>query len=135
MKILNALAAGGTLLLIAAVPAAGQPMSLHASGAPIRLVAEGDFGAKKDEYVQRSKSEMREWQRKMHDAGETAEAKGHEASAATKSALHDAWAKTETESRKLETASADGWDSAKRSFEKASQNLKDTWHKIHPDDE
>lgn len=134
MKILNALAGAGTLLLIAALPAAGQPMSLHASGAPIRLVADGDFGAKKDEYVQRSKAEMREWQRKMHDAGETAGAKGQEASAATKSALRDAWAKTEAESRKLEAASAEGWDSATSSFEKASQNLKDTWHKIHPQD-
>lgn len=134
MKTLNILAAAGTLLLIAAGPAAGQPISLHASGPPMRLVAEGDFGAKKDEYVQRSKTEMREWQRKMHDAGETVGAKGQDAGAATKSALHDAWAKTEAESRKLGAASADGWEGARSSFEKASQNFKDAWRKLHPDD-
>ena len=141
MKILNALAMGAILLLlIAALPAAGQTpaaqsTSPQASGTPTRLTAEGDFGAKKDEYVRKSKDEMQTWQERVHDFGETAEAKGDEANAAAKSDLRKAWADTEAQSRKLETASADGWEGAKASFEKASQNLKDTWHKIHPGDE
>lgn len=135
MKIISALATSGTLLLLlAASPAAGQAIPPHASGAPTRLTAEGDFGAKKDEYVRRSKAEMQEWQQKVHDFDGTAEAKGHEANAAAESDLRKAWANAEAESRKLETASADGWDGARASFEKASQNLKDAWHRSHPED-
>jgi len=135
MKALNALAASATLLLMAALPAAGQSTAPRASGAPTQLSAESDFGAKKDEYVRRSKAEMEEWRLKIHDFGETAEAKGHEASADAKAGLQTAWEKTEAESRKLETASADGWDNAKSSFEHASQDLKDRWHRIHPEGE
>jgi gas vesicle protein len=133
MKALTGLAASGALLLIAALPAAGQTISPHASGAPTQLAAEGDFGAKKDEYVQRSKAEMQDWRKKIDEFGDTAEAKGHEADAAAKSDLQAAWVNAEAESRKLATASADAWDDAKASFEKASQNLKDTWQKNHPD--
>lgn len=135
MKILNVVVAGGTLLLIAALPAIGQPISPRAGGAPVHLVAEQDFGAKKDEYVRRMKDEMRDWQKKIHDFGERAEDKGHEASDATKAGLRDAWAKTETESRRLESAGAEGWESAKSAFETASNNMKGAWRKIHPEDE
>ena len=141
MKSLNALAAGAILLLsIAALPRAdqspaGQATSPQASAPPAPLTAEGNFGAKKDTYVRKSKDEIREWQKKVHDFGETAGAKGHDADAAAKSDLQKAWANTEAQSHKLETAGADGWEGAKASFEKASRHLKDTWHKFHPDDE
>jgi len=135
MKILNGLAAIGTLLLITALPVAGQTISQRAPGAPTQLTAAGEFSAKKDEYVQRSRNEMREWQRKMQNFSRKADAKAHEAGAAGMSRLREAWAKTQAESRVLESTSADGWQSAKNSFEKASRNLKDAWHKIHPEDE
>jgi hypothetical protein len=48
--------------------------------------------------------------------------------------LNAAWTKAEAEQHKLETASAEGWESAKTSFEKASHNLKEVWDKIRPDD-
>jgi len=141
MRIFNTLAAGAILLLlIAALPGAsqtpaGQTTSSQASAPPTPLTREGSFGAKKDEYVRKSKDDMREWQKKVHDFGETAEIKGHEANAAAKSDLRKAWADTEAQSHKLETARADGWDGAKASFEKASQTLKDAWHKVHPENE
>jgi len=135
MKLLNALAMSGALFLTAALPAAGQPISPQASGPPLQLAAEGEFGAKKDEYVQKSKSEMAEWRRKVDELKAKSQTKGHEASAASERHLHEAWAKTEAESHKLEGASADGWENAKSSFEKASQNLKDAWHKLHPEAE
>ena len=94
-----------------------------------------DFGAQRDEYLRQSKDEMRDWRQKIHDFDARAEDKGHEASETTKRGLRDAWAKTEAESRKLELASADGWENAKSSFETASRNMKDAWRKIHPDDE
>ena len=134
MKTLNVLAASTALFFAAAVPLYGQTFSPYASGKPLQLVAQGSFSAKKDEYVQRSKAELLEWQEKLKSFGETVDAKGQQATAATKAGLQQAWAKTELESRKLETASADGWESAKSSFERASQNLKDTWHKVHPEE-
>lgn len=134
MKTFHVVAVSSMLFLMTAATAVGQPFLPYASGAPIQLAAEGSFGAKKDEYVQRSKAEMREWQEKMKDFAEKAGVKGQEATAASKDGLHKAWAKTEAESHKLETASAEGWENAKSSFEKASQNLKDSWRKIYPEE-
>jgi hypothetical protein len=135
MRTLSVLAAGGALLLITALPAAAQTDSPQATGAPIQLAAHWAFGVKKDEYVQRSRDEMREWQTKLADAGETVGTRGSEASAAGMSGLRKAWARAEGESRKLELAGADGWDRAMSSFEKASKNLKDAWQRIHPENE
>jgi len=135
MKLLNALAMSGALLLTAALPAAAQSISPQASGPPRQLAAEGEFGAKKDEYVQKSKSEVAEWRRKVDELKAKSQTKGREASSASERHLHEAWAKTEAESHKLEGASADGWENAKSSFEKASQNLKDAWHKLQPEAE
>lgn len=47
--------------------------------------------------------------------------------------LHRAWTKTQAASHRLETVGADGWDSAKASFETASQELAEAWHKVHPE--
>jgi hypothetical protein len=135
MRTLSVLAAGGALLLITVLPAAAQPVSPQATGAPVPLTAHWAFTVKKDGYVQRSRDEMREWQSKLTDAGETVSARESEASAAGMNGLRKAWARAEGESRKLELASADGWDRAMSSFEKASKNLKDAWQRIHPENE
>jgi hypothetical protein len=132
VKTLNVLAASTALILMTALPAVGQTFFPYASGVPLQLVAEGSFDAKKDEYVHKSKTEMQEWQEKMKDFGQKADGKGQQAAATSKTALQQAWAKTEVESRKLEAAGADGWENAKNAFEKASQNFKDSWRKAHP---
>jgi hypothetical protein len=132
MKTLCNLTAGAAFLLIAASPAVGQTFLPYASGPPLHLAA-GSFDAKKDAYMQKAKTEMLEWQQKLKDFGETADARGQEAATATKNGLQLAWSKTQAESRKLETASAEGWESAKSSYEKASQSLKDSWRKSHPE--
>ena len=75
---------------------------------------------------------MQEWQRKLHDFSEKAAAKGKEAGNAAENDLNKAWTKADAASRKLQTVGAEGWESAKTSFEKASHELADAWHKIHP---
>jgi hypothetical protein len=117
------------------LPATAQTVSPQATGAPVQLTAHWAFAVKKDDYVQRSRDEMREWQTKLADAGETVSTRGGEAGAAGMNGLRKAWARAEAESRKLELASADGWDRAMSSFEKASRNLKDAWQRIHPENE
>jgi len=135
MRILTAAIVFTPLMLIGVLPAlAGQPVSLTPSNAPVRLAADTASTADRDTYMQRAKVELQEWQRKVHDFGEQAKAKGQTASDSTGNELNEAWSKTEAASHRLQTASADGWDSAKISFEKASHNLADAWHKVHPED-
>jgi hypothetical protein len=133
MRILNASIVIGSLVLIGALPAAaGQSTPALGSGAPVRVAAGGDTTADRDTYTQKAKAEMQEWQQKLHDFSEKAEAKGKEAGNAAEVDLNKAWTNAEAASRKLQTVGAEGWESAKASFEKASHELADAWHKIDP---
>ena len=135
MKILSAAIVFAPLMLAGVLPAsAGQPVSLLPSNAPIRLVADTASTADRDTYMQRAKGELEEWQRKMHDFSEQAKTTGQTASNSTGNELNEAWNKTEAASHRLQAASADGWESAKISFENASHNLADAWHKVHPEE-
>ncbi len=125
----------GSLMLIGAAPvAAGQRVLASGSGAPVRLAAGDGSTADRDTYTREAQDEMQEWKRKLHDVGEKAEAKGKNAGAAAESELDAAWAKADAASRKLQTAGAEGWDSAKTDFERASHDLAAAWHKNHPDE-
>ena len=135
MRILTATIVFAPLMLIGALPAlAGQPVPLSPSNAPIRLAADTASTMDHDTYLQRAKNEVQEWQRKVHDFGEQAKAKGQTTGNSAGDELNEAWNKTEAASHRLQTASADGWESAKISFEKASHNLADAWHKVHPEE-
>ena len=132
MRILFASIAIGPLMLFGALPAAaGQSIS---SDTPIQLAAGGDSTADRDTYTQKAREAMHEWQQKLHDFSEKAKAKGQEEGNAAENELKAAWTKAEAEQHKLQSASAEGWESAKISFEKASHDLKEAWDKIRPDD-
>ncbi len=122
MRILTAAIVVGPLLLSGTL-AAGQVQ-----------VAAGDATADRDTYAQKARDEMQQWQRKLHDVGAQAEAKGQEAGNAAGNDLNAAWSKAEAASRKLQAAGAEGWESAKTSYEQASHELAEAWHRIHPDD-
>jgi hypothetical protein len=134
MRILTVSIVIAPLLLVGALPAAGQSTLARGMGAHVRMAAGGDATADRDTYLEKARDEMREWQRKLHDFGEEAEAKGKDASDAAENDLKKAWSKTEAESDKLRTASAEGWESARSSFEKASHELAEVWHKLHGED-
>jgi Skp family chaperone for outer membrane proteins len=135
MKILTTAIVFGPLMLIgASVAAAGQSSVAFGAGAPVQLAAGGSSAADRDTYSQKAQDEVREWQRKLHDLGDKAEAKGKEADNAAESDLDGAWTRTQAESRKLQAAGAEDWENTKASFEKASHDLAEAWHKIHPDD-
>jgi hypothetical protein len=134
MRILIASVVIGPLMLIGALPAAAGPSALPPdSGGSVRMAAAGDATADKDSYTQKAQDQMQEWQRKLHDFSVKAEAKGKEASAAAKNDLNQAWTKAEAASRKLQTVGAEGWESAKVSYEKASRELTDAWDKMGPE--
>jgi hypothetical protein len=104
------------------------------SGAPVRLAAGNSTTPDRDTYTQKARDEMQEWRRKLHDFSERAAAKGKEAGNAAENDLNKTWTKADAASRKLHTVGAEGWGSAKTSFEKASHELADAWHRIRPRD-
>jgi hypothetical protein len=130
MKILNASIIIGALLLIGGLPAAGQSTLAPGSGAPVRLAGGGDATADRQTYAQQARADIQEWQRKLQDFGEKAEAKGKEAGQAAATDLNKAWTRAEAASGRLQTAGAEDWESAKASFEKASRELADAWDRV-----
>jgi hypothetical protein len=128
MKIIFASIMIGPFMLFGALPAAAvQPISFDT---PIQLAVGSDSTADRDTYTQKARDAMQEWQQKLHDFGQKAKAKGQEEANAAGNELNAAWTKADAEEHKLETASAEGWESAKISFEKASHDLKEVWDKI-----
>jgi hypothetical protein len=115
------------LMLTGALPAAAAPPV--AADPPVRLAAASDSTADRDTYTLLARDAMQDWQRKLHDFDEKAEAKGHKAGNAAENDLHAAWTRTEAAGHKLQTASAEGWESAKVSFEKATHDLAEAWDK------
>lgn len=133
MKILIAAIVIGPLMLIGALPAvAGQSTHVLGSGAQIRLAANGGSTADRDTYIQKAQNEMQEWQRKLQDFSAKAAAKGQQAGDAAEHDLNRAWTKADAASRELQTVGAEGWKSAKTSFETASRELAETWDRLDP---
>jgi hypothetical protein len=108
----------GSLALIGALPAAAGDESTN----------------DKDAYTRKAHNDVQEWHRKLDSFDRRVETAGKETGKAAQADLNMAWTKTQAASRQLETAGADGWDKAKSAFEKASDDLADTWHRNVPDD-
>jgi hypothetical protein len=135
VKLLTAAIVIGPLALLGALPAAADPSTRdHRARATAQLAVAGDPAGDRDSYSQKARDDMQEWQRKLHDFGDKTEAKGKQVGNAANDDLNQAWSKAKEASDKLQTMGADGWDSAKASFERASHELADSWHKVHPDD-
>jgi hypothetical protein len=132
MKTIFASIVIGSLMLFVALPAAAiQPIS---SNTPIQLAVGGDSTTDRATYSQKARDAMQDWRQKLHDFGERAKAKGQEEGNAAGNELNAAWTKADAEEHTLEAASAEGWESAKISFEKASHDLKELWDKIGSND-
>lgn len=129
MRILTMSIVIGPLMLIGVPPVAGQSKSPDPQ---IQLTANGNSTADKDSYTRNARDEMRAWRQKLRGLGETVKVKGHEAGAVADSELNAAWIKTRSEEHKLNLATAEDWESAKASFEKADRELADAWDKARP---
>jgi len=133
MNIMTVLVVGAPLVGLPIV--AQDPALPGVTNAPLQLIEDNDFAARKDTYLQKSRTEMEEWRNKIHNAGERAEAKGHEANASAKARFNRAWTATERQWRKLQTESAESWDRTRRAYERMTADLRAQWHKIHPEDQ
>jgi hypothetical protein len=128
MRFLNTSIAIASFVLIGGLQiATGQPV---ASATPIQLAAGAGPTSDRDTYTRAMQDDMLLWQQKLHDYGEIARARAHQTDAAAESALDTAWAKTQVEAHKLPAATAEGWASAKASYEQASHALADAWDKV-----
>ena len=135
MNILSVLIVGSPLIVISGLPIVSHhPASMLVANAPLQLVDDADFTARKDAFLQKSRTEMDEWRNKIQGAGESAEAKGREVSASAKAHFDQAWTATQRSWRKLQTESAEGWDKTRNAFERSSAELRRQWHTIHPED-
>lgn len=135
MRIFSASIIIGSFLLIGALPAAADQSTLVlGSSSPIRLAASGNSTRDRDTYAQKARDEMQEWQRKLINVNEKVEAKGKEASTAAEKDLQKAWTKADTASHELQTVGAEGWTSAKITFETAFRKLAGAWDKVRPED-
>jgi Spy/CpxP family protein refolding chaperone len=122
----------GVLLLIGVIgtlPAAGQSIRPTQPVASFRVAAVADWKAERDIYVQKARDEVQAWQQKLHDLREKTRIKNSEANITARKNLNTAWTEAEDASHKLETVGAGDWESAKVSFQKASQKLAAVWEK------
>lgn len=130
MKILTAAIVIGPLLL-GGLAAAAQPASSDSAAPP---AGGSNSATDRSAYLHEAQGQVQEWGHKLHKFGEDAAAKGRQGGTVAEQDLSIAWTATKAASRKLGAASAEGWEQAKIGYEKASQQLTDAWHKVHPDE-
>ena len=129
MRILTVSIVMGPLMLVGVLPAIGQ---VNSAAQPTQSTSNGNSTPERDSYMRKERVEMREWRRKLHGLGETMKVKGQEADAVTDNDLNAAWTKTRAEEHKLRIATAEDWEFAKASFERADRELADAWDKARP---
>ena len=133
MRILPISAVVGCFLLIGLIgtlPAASQSIQPPQSASSFRIAAVADWKTERDIYVQKARDEWPAWQQTLDDIREKAKTRNSEASITAQNDFNAAWTETEDAFHKLETVGAEDWESAKISFNKASQKLAAIWEKI-----
>jgi gas vesicle protein len=119
---------GGTATAVAgAVPA---PPTTRGG---VMLVADAkDFATQRDEYIRKAQDELQEWQNRMSQWTDDAKASGSKISEQTRRNLDKAWTDVQANWHKLQAAAPQTWDTARSSFEEASERMKSAWEKIQP---
>src|ERR1700689_2745936 len=126
MRILPISTVVGSFLLIGLIgtlPAAGQSTQSPQSVASSREASPTDWKTQKKTYVRKARDEVQELQRKLHDFSEKTRTKTSEGSITAKNDFNTAWTEADDAFHKLETVGAEDWESAKTSYNKASQKL------------
>ena len=128
MRILHASTVVGSLLLIGLIgtPAAAGQSTQYTSSVQVAAVSTAD----RDTYVQKAREEVKQWQLKLQDFSDKSRTKATEANIAAQNEFNKAWAEADAAAQQLESAGAADWESAKSSFQKASQKLAAVWQKM-----
>jgi Skp family chaperone for outer membrane proteins len=118
----------------AGIALASPPAVVPTPAPALQRVADSDASTAHDSYLEKAQSTLDAWRHKLNASAETAGAQARATSSSAQTDLNTAWQKTQAEAKRLSAASAGEWDRARRSFEKASEDLKDSWNRAHPDD-
>ena len=116
--------------LIGTLPASSQSTQPNQPAASSKMAAVADWKTEREAYVRKARDEVQEWQRKLHDFSEKTRTKTSEGSITAKNDFNTAWTEADDAFHKLETVGAEDWESAKTSYNKASQKLVAIWQKI-----
>jgi hypothetical protein len=90
---------------------------------------DNSFDHTKDKYVSQAREQMDEWRHKLDELSDKANTQAHTTTESARGDIDAAWRRAQAEEKHLEGASEDGWAHVRSSFEKASQDLKDTWNR------
>ncbi len=121
-----AVVAGLPVLANLAPPAPRPP-------AQIQLADASPSTADRNAYAQKARADLQVWRVKLDQFGESVKTESKAARATASEDLNAAWTKAKDASAKLETARAQDWESAKASFEQASDALSAKWAKVRAD--
>lgn len=118
------------LLLIGAWTAANQPALALGWGAPVQAAAGALSAADRETYLGQARSDMQAWRQRLRGFTERAKVEGQQDNSAAENVLQAAWTRAEAASRKLQTAGAADWESARSDYEKASRDLANAWDEL-----
>jgi len=128
----------GLLALAGAVPAAAQSKP---EGTSVGAATTHDPAAERNSFTLRAHGEMDLWAQKLHDFNAKVETNPTETQTSASKNLDSAWTETKTAWSQLVTvglnvgtAGANDWESAKASFQTASDKLAAAWQKVNPKD-
>jgi hypothetical protein len=139
MQNLNVSIIIGTLALLGALPAGAQSPSRanippsSGSEAAVQSPAALDPTESKDPYIQKAQAQMRLWEQRLTQLDSTV-GSDKELSDSAEDAVNKAWIAAEATYDELQPTGAEGGQGARTAFEKAVQQLAETWHKVHPAD-
>ncbi len=118
-------------VLAGALPAAAAEAPCAPGPATLLKMADaGAYNANRGACAQTAQSNIKEWRIKLDKFEENAKVDSKEAQKSAVKDLNAAWTKASDAAAKLETTRAADWESAKVSFNKASDELAATWSKV-----
>jgi uncharacterized membrane protein len=120
----------GALTAAALLPL-GHPLAAQTMSADPRQSSQAPAAAPEQQsFRDKARDELHDWQRKIDDFNHRTETSGRAEAKEARASLDQAWSNVETQSRRLETASAADWNDSKIAYQRAVQDLSERWGKV-----
>jgi hypothetical protein len=116
----------GPLVLLYAVSALAQQAAPPDKPAVVQAVTVTPPATDHDSYLQKTHGELLMWRARIDEFGSNTKTTADRD-------FHSAWVHMQDTAATLQTVGAEGWASARASYEKASNDVADTWHRVHPE--
>jgi hypothetical protein len=113
-------------------PSPPPPAAADHAVPPPASPTSADTTGRKD-YQREADAQMHDWRAKLQSLEQKTAEKSEKISVAAKKDLRIAWRDAKVQSRRLQEASAEGWENAKVAFATASEHLREAWNRADPD--